>query len=116
MMLMLGMTLGTSLSAHADGGQVVTVNGRTVANTVKQITFSGDQLTLTYADGTSESADLEQVTIVFTVADALKALGVKPGDASLNYFDLNGRQLTKAPRKGSYIVKRGDKVVKIMKK
>jgi hypothetical protein len=113
--LIMGMALGTSLAAHADGGQVVTVKGEKVDKTVKQITFNNDQLTLTYADGSQQSVELEEVSIVFSETTAVTQLGTQPGDAAIGYFDLKGHQLEKAPAQGAYIMKRGDKVVKVLK-
>ena len=108
--------LFASSAVHADNGQVVTVNGKTVAKTVTKMTFDGDNVVLHYADQSSETVDMSNVVIVFPVTDAVKALSVEPADAPVCYFDLNGRQLKQAPLKGGYIVKKGNTVVKLIKK
>ena len=113
--LIMGMTLGSSLAVHADGGQLVTVNGEKVDKTLKQIKFNSDIVTLNFTDGTQEAVDLQNVTIVFSETTAIQHLGVQPDDKSVGYFDLKGQQLKKAPEQGAYIMKRGDKVVKVMK-
>jgi len=113
--LIMGMTLGSSLAVHADGGQLVTVNGEKVDKTIKQIKFNSDVVTLNYTDGTLEAVDLQKVIIVFSETTAIQQLGVQSGDKSVGYFDIKGQQLKKAPDQGAYIMKRGDKVVKVMK-
>jgi len=100
----------------ADNGQVVTVNGNTVAKTVTKMTFDGDNVVLYYTDQSTETVDMSNVVIVFTVADAIKALSGEPSDAPVSYFDLNGRQLKQAPLKGGYVMKKGNTVIKLIKK
>jgi len=103
-------------TVHADDGQVVTINGNRVDKTVVKLTFSGDNVVLNYSDNTYEEADMANVSIVFTVADAIKALEKESSDASVSYFDLSGKQLKKAPLKGGYIVKKGNIIVKLLNK
>lgn len=107
--------LTLSTPAQADNKQVVTVGQQQLTETVTRLTFDGDQVVLHLANGTTQTVDMEDVVITFTVVDALKALGTEPKDAPLAYFDLNGRQLKKAPKKGGYIMKKGTKVVKVLK-
>lgn len=106
--------LSATMTASADGGQVVTINGTKVDKTVGKMTFEGDNLVLTYSDNTTQTVDMASVTIAFSVADAVKALEKESADAPVNYFDLNGRQLKQAPQKGAYMVKKGNTVVKIL--
>lgn len=109
--------LATTLTASADNGQVVTIGGQTATQPVRVITFSGDDLVLTFTDGTQQTVDMGEVVITFTFADALKALNSASNeDAPIHYFDLNGRQLKQAPQKGAYMMKKGEKVVKLIKK
>lgn len=49
----------------ADDGETVTIGGKTVGKSATVITFSGDDLTLTYTDGTRQTAALNQVNIAF---------------------------------------------------
>jgi len=113
--ILLLFSVGT-MTALADNVQVVTVNGQKVSKTVTRITFSDDNVVLHYSDGTTQNVDMENVTIVFTVVDALKALQAIDSEEPVLYFDLQGRQLKKAPAKGSYIMKKGNKIVKLLTK
>ena len=105
-----------ALSAQAEGGQVVTINGKTVEKVVTRITFEGDNVVLTYTDETTETVDMSHVSIVFTVTDAVKALSNEPENAAITYFDLSGRQLKDAPQQGGYLIKKGNTVVKLIRK
>ena len=102
------------LSVLADGEQTVTVNGSTVNKTVTQITFNADNVILHYSDNTSEEADMANVSIAFDVAQAINMLSSEPADAPVYYFDMQGRQLPAAPQKGMYIMKKGNKIVKLI--
>ena len=105
------ISVGT-FPAFADSEQVVTISGQTVT----QLSFNGDNVILHFSDGTTQTVDMENVTITFTVVDALKALEDADGKEPTQYFDLKGRQLKKAPAKGSYLMKKGDKIVKLINK
>lgn len=54
-----------SATASADSKETVQVNGGTVAKFATRMTFSGDNVTLSYDDGTSQTADLSTVSIAF---------------------------------------------------
>lgn len=113
----LSAMLGMALTANADNTQVVKIGGQTVQQTLTTITFSGDNLILTYADGTTQTVDMEDVSIAFTFADAMKALDAATSkDAPVEFFDMSGRQLRKAPQKGAYLMKKDNKVVKLINK
>lgn len=45
--------------------QTVTIDGTTIDNTITQIVFSGDEATLTFADGTTQTIDMALLTITF---------------------------------------------------
>ena len=108
------MAAGT-LATFADNVQVVTVNGQRQAQTVTKMTFNGDNLVLNFSDGTTQTVDMASVVITFTIADAVKALATATDkDAPTLFFDLSGRQLKQAPQKGAYIMKKGDKIVKLL--
>ena len=49
----------------ADDGETVTIGGNAVGKAATVITFNGDNLTLTYSDGTQQTASMEQVHISF---------------------------------------------------
>lgn len=106
-----------SLTALADGEQVVTVNGQVQSKTLTQMTFSGDDVILHFADGSTQTVEMTNVTVAFTVVDAVKALGTATDkDAPVQYFDMKGQQLKKAPKSGAYMMKKGDKIVKLVTK
>lgn len=110
------IAMGSCLAGYADDGKVVTVNGQTTSKPVTKLTFSGDNIVLHFNDGTTQAVDMSNVVITFNITDAVKALASEPKDAPVCYFDLNGRQLKSAPKKGSYIVRKGNKVVKLLTK
>lgn len=109
------LLLAITVSVKADNKQVVTVGQQQLTETVTRLTFDGDQVVLYMANGQTQTVDMEDVTIVFTVIDALKALETEAKEAPLAYYDLSGRQLKKAPKKGTYIMKKGKKLVKVVK-
>lgn len=113
--LLLLLSAGT-LTAQADNEQVVTVNGQKSAKTVSKLTFSGGNVVLHFADGSTQTVDMESVTIAFTVVDAIKTLQTTDSEEPIFYFDQQGRQLKQAPVKGAYIMKRGNKIVKLITK
>lgn len=51
--------------AMADDGETVTIGGTTVNKQATVITFSGDNLTLTYSDGSSQTTPMDQANIAF---------------------------------------------------
>lgn len=107
------LSLGTIV--QADNKQVVTINGQTVDKTAQKLTFDRNNVVLHFTDGQTMTVDMSDVVITFTEVDALKAVNNDKENAPLLYFDLNGRQLDQAPEKGAYIIKKGTKVVKLMK-
>lgn len=107
--------LSLTLSANADNKQVVTVGQQQLTETVTKVTFDGDNVVLHMENGQTQTVDMADVIITFTVVDALKVIEKEPADAPLAYFDLSGRQLKTAPKKGPFIMQKGKKVVKIMK-
>ena len=55
---------------YADITQTVTVNGSVVGKDVKQISFSGDNVTLVFDDDTSTTEDMSLVEISFSYTPA----------------------------------------------
>ena len=107
--------LSLALSANADNKQVVTVGQQQLTETVTKLTFDGDNVTLHMENGQTQTVDMADVVVTFTVVDALKAIEKEAENAPLAYFDLSGKQLKTAPKKGPFIMQKGKKVVKIMK-
>ena len=56
----------TALSVMADTKETVTVNGSTINKQATQLTFSGDNVTLLFSDGTSQSSDMSNVLLSFS--------------------------------------------------
>ena len=108
------IAMGSCMAGYADDDKVVTVNGQTTSKPVTKLTFIGDNIVLHFNDGTTQAVDMSNVVITFNITDAVKALASEPKDAPVCYFDLNGRQLKSAPKKGSYIMRKGNKVVKLL--
>ena len=59
----------------ADSRETVLVNGANVDKTATRLTFSGDEVTLSYDDGSSQTADLATVSIAFNHVAVFKASG-----------------------------------------
>ena len=100
----------------ADNKQTVTINGQSVNKTVTEITFNGDNLTLTYSDGTSEESDMSFVKLAFSYDTNSTGINqVETVKQSLHgkVFNLNGQFIgtsTEGLAKGIYIVN-GKKVI-----
>lgn len=109
------LLLAMTMTASADSKQVVTVGQQQLTERVARLTFDDDKVTLHMANGETQTVGMEEVTIVFTVVDALKALEGKAKDAPLAYYDTSGRMLKKAPKKGAYIMKKGKRIVKVIR-
>lgn len=117
----LTLALAVSASAYAqDVKQVVTINGTANEKTVQTITFEGDNVSLLYSDGTSETADMEAVVISFEYeATAITVSSVSENGEAKKIYDINGRQVRStldALPQGVYIVKSANKSVKFIKK
>ena len=110
--MLLGVLLSTA--AMADNEQTVTIGGSQVGKTVKEITFDGDNVTLSYADGTDETKDISLVKLSF----AYSTTGISNIETSNKVlagkvFNLNGQLVgtsTQNLNKGIYIVN-GKKVI-----
>ncbi|MBQ6204241.1 MAG: hypothetical protein IJK46_09135 [Prevotella sp.] len=115
-LLTLCLALTCTGIAWADDTQTVTIDGATQAKTVRQITFSGDQIVLHYSDGTTYSGDdLSLVVITFSVSN-----GISTPDQTIDteavWYDLAGRKLSGMPTKsGTYIKKTANKTIKVQK-
>lgn len=55
----------SGLTGFADTEQTVTIDGTTENKFVKELVFSGDQVTLIFEDGLSTTTDIEAVNIAF---------------------------------------------------
>ena len=103
------------LAMWADGGQTVSVDGTTVNKTVKEITFSGTDVELSFTDSTTLTADMSTVNIAFGTATGVNAVDKdtqRPADDRI--YSLSGQYMGKDKNKlskGVYIVN-GKKEIK----
>ncbi len=99
----------------ADGGQTVSVDGTTVNKTVKEITFSGTDVVLSFTDGTTQTADMSTVNIAFDTTAGIKAVNKDARrTADGRIFSLSGQYMGKDKAKlpkGVYIIN-GKKEIK----
>ncbi len=89
--LVLGM--GT---AGAETQQVVTIDGETVSGTVKTVEFSGDDVILTFTDGTQSTKDMSLVNIALTYTDestAVSRVDLGTVETDNRIFGLDGKYL-----------------------
>lgn len=101
-------------TAFAETSQVVTVNGSAVDQNVIRLTFSGDNVTMTFDDGSSQTEDMSSINIAFNY----DATGIRDMQASENakdkkVYSISGQYLGKTTdglKKGIYIVN-GKKIV-----
>ena len=61
-----------SVTASADSKETVQVNGSPVGKFATRLTFSGDNVTLTYDDGTNQTSDISTVSIAFDYVAVFK--------------------------------------------
>ena len=100
----------------ADNKQTITINGQSVDKIVTEITFNGDNLTLTYSDGTSEESDMSFVKLAFsydTNPTGINQVEAVKQSLQGKVFNLNGQFIgtsTEGLAKGIYIVN-GKKVI-----
>ena len=103
-----------STAAMADNKQTVTIDGSQVSKTVKEITFDGDNVKLTYVDGTDETQDMSLVTLAFEyTATGISNIETSNKVLAGKVFNLNGQLVgtsTQNLNKGIYIVN-GKKVI-----
>lgn len=105
-----------SLHLSAGNKQSITINGITIDKVVKAISFEGDNVVLTYTDGSSDKEDMDQVVLAFTYDGsntAIKPVISAQGDKTQSVYSLEGKAVGKnlhGLRPGVYVVK-GRKVL-----
>ena len=105
-----------SFVAVADDVQTVTIGDAPVDKTVRQITFSGDDITLLFSDNSTQTADMDdEVKITFKLSTTnLESINAQLSTFnSQRVYDLRGRYMGESLdglRAGVYIVN-GKKVV-----
>lgn len=99
----------------ADGGKTVSVDGTTVNKTVKEITFSGTDVVLSFTDGTTQTADMSTVNIAFDETTGVKTVSKDARrTADGRIYSLSGQYMGKDKAKlpkGVYIIN-GKKEIK----
>lgn len=104
-----------SVNAFAENKQTVTIDSQAVGKTVKEITFDGDNVILSYSDNTSDTKDMSLVSLAFTYDGTTGIDQVETTEKALQgkVFNLNGQYVgtsTEGLAKGVYIVN-GKKVI-----
>lgn len=103
-----------AVNVMADNKQTLTINGVSVDKNVEAMTFDGDDVVLSYSDGSSDKEDMSLVNLAFDYETT--GIGhVETADKVLggNVYNLNGQLVgnsTVGLRKGIYIVN-GKKIV-----
>lgn len=135
----------TSNATIATTGQTITINGQAIEKIASELTFDGDNVILHFLDGSSQSVDMESVSIAFdntsTGIDQIHAFnlkgitdgnlsiaGLKPGQ-KVEVFDVSGKKVaeTKASvdnasvdisnmKAGVYVLRAGSNIVKFIKR
>ena len=140
-LILLTCLLICGLSVQAEKKQTLTINGEKVEKLVTRITFEGDNLVLHFSDQSTQTADMESVVLSFAVEDltsisyireqvknTLSIEGLEPGTEVLIY-NAEGKKMlsvqasevqtilkTKSLKKGVYLMKAGNQVVKFIKR
>lgn len=120
--------------------QTLTINGTEVDKTVVTMTFSGDDVILTFSDETDQTVDMSSVVISFSSSTSIAYTLKTPVGSELNIegltegsefeiYDATGKMLINAKvngtsanvsidslRSGVYILKAGNQVVKFVKR
>jgi len=102
-------------SAYADNTQTVVVDGETINKNVTRLTFSGDDVVMTFADNTQQTADMSLVSISLTYGSTPTAIDKVTEETGTvkRVYNLNGQYVgnsTAGLPKGLYIVN-GKKLV-----
>lgn len=112
------LTMALAYSVLAENKQTVWVDGQPVGKAVKQITFDGDDVVLTFVDESTQQGDMSLVSISFAYDDITgisQAEVTHPATLHGKVFNLNGQLVgitTKELGKGVYIVNGKKMIVK----
>lgn len=108
-----------AVTTWADNKQTVTVNGTTQSQSVKRITFNGDEIVLVFADNTQKTVEMTAVKIDFVYDNLANSVSYQMETPKVKeqtgIYNLNGQSVSdtreKLP-KGIYIVDGRKEVVK----
>ena len=88
--MLLGVLLSTA--AMADNKQTVTIGGSQVGKTIKEITFDGDNVNLTFDDETTETQDMSLVKLSFAyITTGISNIETSNKVLAGKVFNLNGQ-------------------------
>lgn len=94
-------------ASFADTEQTVTIDGTTESKFVKELVFSGDQVTLIFEDGLSTTADLETVNIALSYTSTLiEDVEISDCKSDSGIYSVDGKLAGKSDKKlvkGIYI-------------
>lgn len=107
--------LSLSTAVNADNGQTVYIGGSAVDKYATQLTFDGNNVVLTFEDGTTQTADMATVSINLTYNSDPSGIENVINDCKTEgmVFSISGQYLgnsTEKLSKGLYIID-GKKVV-----
>lgn len=101
------MAVSAAGAVYADTEQTVTIDGSVESKFVKELVFSGNQVTLVFEDGLSTSADMETVNIAFGYTpSAIGGISTDEKTADQNIYSIDGKLSGKdngSLNKGVYI-------------
>ena len=115
MLCSLLLALGT-MAVHAAATQTVTIDGTVVDKVVTALAFDGSEVTVTFADATTQTVEISALTIEFaysgTSTDTDEETGISnvkmtSTDGRTRVFTANGQYVgtsTKGLKSGIYIV------------
>lgn len=103
------------LMAWADNSQTVVVGGTPLDKYASQLTFDGHNVTITFEDGTTQTADMASVSISLSYDDTSSGISqIIPAEENVSrVYSVSGQYMgnsVEAMPKGLYIVN-GKKVV-----
>jgi len=118
-LILMACLLTMGLSVQAENKQTVKIGERTLEQNVVKITFDGDNVNMNLSDGTSMTADMNEVSIAFdwvtsTIIEKYEDHALTADD---NVYDLQGRRVINVQmHSGIYLVRQNGKTVKVFKK
>lgn len=105
----------SSTAVLADNSQTVTIGGNVIDKCATRLTFDDNNVVITFEDGTTQTADMETVTVSLAYdGDASGITTITSDDRNdVRVYSLSGQYVGNATEnlaKGIYIIK-GKKVV-----